>query len=78
MISGHRVCMAEFSLMTQSGHPPALPEYWCAVIEPTTNTAYKAYHPKHGNLPLDAYMCAERQEPCPNSQMIKTAHAYIA
>jgi hypothetical protein len=37
-----------------------------------------AAHPKHGNLPLDAYMCVERQEPCPNSQMIKTAHAYIA
>src|SRR5262245_64630661 len=37
----------------------------------------RPYHPKHGNLPLAAYMCAERQEPCPNSQMIKTAHAYI-
>jgi len=21
-----------------------------------------AYYPKHGNLPLDAYMCAEGQE----------------
>jgi hypothetical protein len=42
------------------------------------NVWSEPYHPEHGKLILDAYMCAERQEPCPNSQMIKTAHAYIA
>ena len=48
---------------------------WRLSSQPTRLT--RRYHPKHGNLPLDAYMCVERQEPCLNSQMIKTAHAYI-
>jgi hypothetical protein len=50
------------------------------LIEPTGQLTRltRPYYPKHGNLRLDAYMGAERQEPCPNSQMIMTAHAYIA
>src|SRR5262245_40243259 len=49
---------------------------WRLSSQPTRLT--RRYHPKNGNLPLDAYMCVERQEPCLNSQMIKTAHVYIA